>query len=523
MKEGPQWFVSKLDLEGAPESDLPYLLSTLQSTEGEPFSDANVAADRDTILSYYYNNGYPDAAFDWTQSPGPSAYRVNLVYKISPGKREYVRSVHGARPEDHARVAGRQAHSAEARRSDIAKPHRGEPAEAVRSGHLFESADGDSESGRRRGQQDTCCSIWTKPTGIRSTAESARNWGGSAAGVTTFDEPAGTTGFSPRISLGISRLNLFGEARTLSLQTRFSTIEQRALLSYTAPQLGGNENLTLTISGLFDNSRDIRTFAAQRAEGSVQLAQRLTRANSVQYRFTFRHVTIKRRRDFAGVDPAAFAAGTRGIDFDDLHSGPPRRSDQLAPRDLQHHRRGGGAEAVRLGDGVYAAADAQLDISSDRARRGDRAHAAVRLDSAAGGAAGDSAGGTILCRRRDVESRFPGQSGRSARSGNRFPDGRQRAVDPFDGAAFSADRRQSRRRTVSRYGQRLFGRARYQLPVPAERSSGFRLYGAGRRVRDPLSDADRSDSRGFQPEPEFAAILWVPGHLRSVAGRTRAC
>ena len=112
------------------------------------------------------------------------------------------------------------------------------------------------------------------------------------SGVTTFDEPAGTTGFVPRISLGLSRLNLFGEARTLSLQTRFSTIEQRVLLSYTAPQWLDNENLTLTISGLFDNSRDIRTFAARRWEGSLQLAQRFTRANSMQYRFTYRRVTL---------------------------------------------------------------------------------------------------------------------------------------------------------------------------------------------------------------------------------------
>ncbi len=48
VQEGPQWFVDKLDLEGVPESDLPYLRSVLQSTEGEPFSEANVAADRDT-------------------------------------------------------------------------------------------------------------------------------------------------------------------------------------------------------------------------------------------------------------------------------------------------------------------------------------------------------------------------------------------------------------------------------------------------------------------------------------------
>ncbi|MGH9557769.1 MAG: BamA/TamA family outer membrane protein, partial [Bryobacteraceae bacterium] len=57
-------------------------------------------------------------------------------------------------------------------------------------------------------------------------------------------------------------------------------------------EFAGNENLTLTLSGLFDNSRDIRTFAARRYEGSVQLAERLSRANSVQYRLSFRRVTI---------------------------------------------------------------------------------------------------------------------------------------------------------------------------------------------------------------------------------------
>ena len=67
VKEGPQWFVNTLNIEGAPESDLPYLRSVLQSTAGEPFSEANVAADRETILSYYYNNGYPDATFDWSR------------------------------------------------------------------------------------------------------------------------------------------------------------------------------------------------------------------------------------------------------------------------------------------------------------------------------------------------------------------------------------------------------------------------------------------------------------------------
>jgi outer membrane protein insertion porin family len=291
VKEGPQWFVSKMELSGFPESDLPYLRSVLQSTEGEPFSEANVAMDRDSILSYYYNNGYPDAVFDWTQTPGPVEHRVNLTYQMKTGKREYVRSV---------LVRGLET----TRQSLVNKRILLHPGDPLSQNRLAESQqklydlgifskvqtaiqnpDGDEESKYVLVDVDEA-NRYSFNGGIGAQL------GRIGGGVTTFDEPAGSTGFVPRISLGISRLNLFGEARTLSLQTRFSTTEQRALLSYTAPQLLGYEKLTLTISGLFDNSRDIRTFAARRWEGAMQLAQRLTRANSVQYRFTYRRVTL---------------------------------------------------------------------------------------------------------------------------------------------------------------------------------------------------------------------------------------
>jgi outer membrane protein insertion porin family len=290
VREGPQWFVSKLDLQ-VPESDLPVIRTFLQSTEGEPFSEANVAADRDTILSYYFNRGYPDATFDWSESAGPADYRVNISYTVQPGKRRYVRGtlVRGLRTTRPSVVQKRL----------MLKP--GDPLsqEKIAEGQqklydlgifskvqtAVQNPDGDEDDKYVLYDIDEA-NRYSFNGGIGAQL------GRIGGGVTTFDEPAGTTGFSPRVSLGISRLNLFGEDRTLSLQTRISTIEQRALLSYTAPQLFDDEALTLTISGLFDNSRNIRTFAAQRAEGSIQLAQRLTRANSMQYRFTFRHVII---------------------------------------------------------------------------------------------------------------------------------------------------------------------------------------------------------------------------------------
>ena len=65
------------------------------------------------------------------------------------------------------------------------------------------------------------------------------------------------------------------------------------MTTYLAPQFTGNANLTATVSALFDNSHDVRTFAAQRWEGSMQLSQRLSRANSLQYRLSYRRVSVK--------------------------------------------------------------------------------------------------------------------------------------------------------------------------------------------------------------------------------------
>ena len=291
VKEGSQWRVNQLTIEGAPPEDLEYLRSIAQSNDGQPFSDASIAGDRDSILSYYYNNGYPRATFDWVQTDAPAPNRVNLRYTVVLGKREFVRTVliRGLNQTNPSLVASRIS----VKDGDpISQSQISESQQKLYDLGIFskvqtatQNPDGDEES-----------------KNILFAFDEARKYsftvGGGAqlarigGGVTTLDSPAGQYGFSPRLSLGISRLNFLGLGHTVSLQTLVSTVEQRALLSYTAPQFTGNENLALTFSGLFDNSYDVRTFAAKRYEGSVQLAQRLTRANTIQYRYTFRHVTV---------------------------------------------------------------------------------------------------------------------------------------------------------------------------------------------------------------------------------------
>src|SRR6185437_6997813 len=98
-------------------------------------------------------------------------------------------------------------------------------------------------------------------------------------GVTTLDNPAGSTGFAPRLALGISRINFLGLGQTLGLQSSVSTIEQRAALTYFIPQFGSHSNLNFTSTGLIENSNDIRTYTAYRKEASIQLGQKISRAS----------------------------------------------------------------------------------------------------------------------------------------------------------------------------------------------------------------------------------------------------
>src|SRR5882724_2259372 len=269
VKEGAQWFVSKLDLDGVPAEDREHLRAILHSTEGQPFSDSNIGSDRDTILDYYFNNGYPAAKFEFNSAPAAEANRVQLKFMVTTGDRVYVRDV--------------LVNGLERTKSDLVRTRISlQPGDPLSQNQI-------NGSQRRLYDLGIFAKVNTavqNPDGVEpnryvlySLEEAGRyltsvgigaEIGRIGGGATSLDSPAGTTGFSPRISLGVSRLNFLGLGHTVSLQTRFSTLEQRALANYLAPQFLGSQKLNLQFSALFDISHDIRTFSSRREEGSVQ-------------------------------------------------------------------------------------------------------------------------------------------------------------------------------------------------------------------------------------------------------------
>jgi len=289
--EGPQWFVAGLSIEGASEKDISVLRFRLASLKGQPFSEADVADDRESLLEYYYNLGYIDATFDYYVEPADRPNRVNLRYILRPGPRKYVRDVliSGLETTRSKLVNGR------------IELKKGEPLSLAketdsqrrlydlgifaRVNTAIQNPDGDEDRKYVLYDIDEA-RHYSLNVGVG--AQIARIGGG----VTSLDNPAGTTGFAPRLALGISRLDFLGLGQTVSLQTSISTIEQRAALTYFIPQFVSHENLNLTFTALLDNSSDIRTFSAHRLEASVQLGQRISRALTVQYRLVLRNVTL---------------------------------------------------------------------------------------------------------------------------------------------------------------------------------------------------------------------------------------
>jgi outer membrane protein assembly factor BamA len=281
-------------------------------------------------------------------------------------------------------------------------------------------------------------------------AEIARIGGGTLS----LDRPAGATGFSPRVTIGISRLNFLGLGHTATLQTLVSTLEQRALFTYLIPQFESSRNLNLQFSGFFDISKDVRTFSARREEGSVQLGQRLSKASSVQYRFVYRKVNILgtplvtpelipllSQPVRVGLVSSTFIHDTRD-DRIDAHRGIYNTiAFVVASKEF-----GSQTGFVRL---IARNATYHRGGSNSCAQHVLRRHIALR------GPVGYPTRGTFLLGWFQLASRIPGPAGRPSRPFDGVPDRRGRAVHKHGGDAVPVDRRKYRRRPVQRHGQRV--------------------------------------------------------------------
>ncbi len=318
VTEGAQTRVATLSIDGIHAFKEDELLQVVGSTQGQPYSESNVASDRDNILAKYFNEGFPEASFTSTadrvkapeanastddqaaapqeeqqKAPAnnasvPQAEPVRLVYHITEGPQTRVRNV----------LLSGYRHT---REHVIRREVRVKDNAPLRQGDVVESQ-------RRLYNLGIFNRVTISPQNPDGTdpdkdvvvlVEEAKRYTIAYGGgfevqrlASTTNPTGGEVQAAPRGIFEITRNNLTGRADSLSLKVRGSTIEDRVLLGYLHPNLFNDENLNLQVSAYTERSQDINTFSQSRYEGSAQINQVLTPKTTLVYKYSFRKVVV---------------------------------------------------------------------------------------------------------------------------------------------------------------------------------------------------------------------------------------
>ncbi|MGC1107921.1 MAG: POTRA domain-containing protein [Candidatus Acidiferrales bacterium] len=286
VEEGQQTRVADLKLQGNAALTTAQLLTVISSRKGEPYSQTNVTSDRDNILAYYFDQGFPNAQFEATAAPAGTD-QVALIYQITEGQRVDVSQV---------LLAGyRYTRPGIIRRQVVVKA--GGP---LREGDriatqqklynlgIFDRVDVGPQN--PDGDYPDKTVVVVVQEGRRYTL--SYGFGFEAQRLASISNATATKlSASPLGILEVSKINFGGRGHTVSLKLRGSTLEYQGLLSYEAPNFLTYPWLNLIISGLADKASYVNTFTATRYQGSVQLAQTVSPSTSLIYRYFYRHVT----------------------------------------------------------------------------------------------------------------------------------------------------------------------------------------------------------------------------------------
>ncbi|HWE52189.1 MAG TPA: BamA/TamA family outer membrane protein [Bryobacteraceae bacterium] len=292
IEEGRQWLVNGFDVEGIQLGDGKQLRALISSAPGQPFAEASLARDRDAILTWYYSNGFPDATLKATWQQGLEPRRVNVRYAIAEGRRQFVRDI---------MTSGLQT-----TRSSLVKSvmtlKTGDPLSPVEATRIQQRlynlgvfARVDTAIQNPEGDTAHKYLLYNFEEANRYTLTA-----GIGAQVARFGQPSsqslgspgGSTGFSPEVSLNVTRLNFLGLGHSISLRGAFSTIDKTGSLSYFQPRFRNVDGRNLTYTLFYQDELDVRTFSSRREEASIQLSQKFSKSLTGLFRFNYRRVSV---------------------------------------------------------------------------------------------------------------------------------------------------------------------------------------------------------------------------------------
>ena len=278
IEPGPLTLVHDFQVVGNEKASVEQF--PLNIVVGQPFSESKVADDRDIILNYYFNHGFPDATFEATaKSAAGLANQMDVTFNIHEGRQVFV---------DHVLVTGlNYTRPFVVQREILTKP--GDPLsqlsllktqQSLYDLGIFSQVDTAVQNPDGSDpQKDVLVNVqeakrYTFNYGVGLEFQTGQPAVGS-------NQPQGETGVSPRVSLDITRLNFRGRNHTITFKSHAGRLQQRALISYNAPAWFNSKNWTLSITTFYDNTLDVTTFTSERLEGSIQAEQTISKASTM--------------------------------------------------------------------------------------------------------------------------------------------------------------------------------------------------------------------------------------------------
>lgn len=304
--EGPQQKFGKIELAGVDAARTQAVKALLNSQTGQPFSLISLSGDRDAVLSYYLSNGFDQVRADVHQTKSASdPVHTDVAIDVTEGQQVFV---------DHVIVSGDRRTKPKVIASAL-QVHPGDPLDQsalldtqrrLYNLALFNEVNaavqnpkGD-DSRKNVLVQLTEAKRWDVTYGFGFEAQTGKPAAGvisPASAILLGVQPGtykqnGQAGVSPRVSADITRINLFGTDKSITLHTTYGLLEKVATLSFNNPHLLGNPLLTSSISGGYSNVQNISTFQASTVQGDLRVTQKYRRTETFIYDFEYRRVAV---------------------------------------------------------------------------------------------------------------------------------------------------------------------------------------------------------------------------------------
>jgi len=300
IEEGPQQKFGEVKVSGVDPSRLKTVQGMLQAEKGQPFSLLTLSGDRDSVLSFYVSHGFDQARAEIRQEvEADDKTATDVTITVSEGQQVFI---------DKVLISGDVRTKPSLIESQL-KVQAGFPLDQTAllqtQRNLYNLAlfnevnaavqnpTGDAPR-KNVLVQLTEAKRWDVTYGFGLEAQTgtpAQVPGQTKIGSGTAAQN-GKAGASPRVSADVSRINLFGTDKSLTLHATYGLLERVATLSFNNPRLLGNPNLTATLSGGYSNVQNITTFSASTEQADFRVTQNVKKADHLIYDYQFRRVAV---------------------------------------------------------------------------------------------------------------------------------------------------------------------------------------------------------------------------------------